>query len=102
MAKAGWSLEQLRARASDSLVHYGGGVDEGQFAKLLDLLRYVDGDYNDRATFEKPGQTSVGMRFVIVSGTPVIRDGELVRAAMPGRAIRREVRARAAISSTAM
>jgi len=50
VAKAGWNLEQLRARARDSLVHYG-GVDEAQFAKLLALLRYVDGDYNDPATF---------------------------------------------------
>ena len=51
VAKAGWNLEQLRARARDSLVHYGGGVDEAQFAKLLALLRNVDGDYNDPATF---------------------------------------------------
>jgi len=51
VAKAGWNLEQLRARARDSLVHYGGGVDEAQFARLLALLRYVDGDYNDPATF---------------------------------------------------
>jgi glucose-6-phosphate 1-dehydrogenase len=52
VAKAGWGLEQLRGRARASLEEHGGGVDEDAFAKLLTLLRYVDGDYNDSATFE--------------------------------------------------
>src|SRR5262245_65238679 len=51
VAKAGWTLEQLRARARDSIATHGGGVDEAQFAKLVALLRYVDGDYHDPATF---------------------------------------------------
>jgi len=45
----------------------------------------------DRATFEKPAQTSVGMRLVIVNGTVVVQDGELIRTAMPGRPVRRDV-----------
>ena len=51
VAKAGWTVEQLRDRARDSLTKFGGGVDEAAFKKLLELLRYVDGDYNDDATF---------------------------------------------------
>ena len=51
VAKQGWNLDQLRARARDSLEKHGGGVDEAAFAKLLTLLRYVDGDYADAATF---------------------------------------------------
>jgi glucose-6-phosphate 1-dehydrogenase len=51
VAKQGWNLDQLRARARDSLEKHGGGVDEVAFAKLLTLLRYVDGDYADLATF---------------------------------------------------
>jgi len=51
VAKAGWTIEQLRERARDSLTHFGGGVNEADFAKLAKLLRYVDGDYNDPATF---------------------------------------------------
>jgi glucose-6-phosphate 1-dehydrogenase len=51
VAKAGWGLEQLVARARDSLDQHGGGVDPVAFAKLSALLRYVDGDYNDPATF---------------------------------------------------
>jgi len=51
VAKAGWNLEQLRARAKDSLEKHG-GLDPAAFEKLSGLLRYVDGDYQDPATFE--------------------------------------------------
>jgi glucose-6-phosphate 1-dehydrogenase len=50
VAKAGWNLDQLRARAKDSLEKHG-GVDPEAFAKLNAQLRYVDGDYQDPATF---------------------------------------------------
>src|SRR5271169_1610841 len=50
VAKAGWNLEQLRARAQDSLEKHG-GIDRPAFDKLSGLLRYVDGDYKDLATF---------------------------------------------------
>lgn len=50
VAKAGWSLDQLRRRAKDSLEKHG-GVDSSAFEKLIGLLRYVDGDYQDPATF---------------------------------------------------
>ena len=51
VAKAGWNLDQLRARAKDSLEKHG-GLDAGAFGKLSALLRYVDGDYQDPATFQ--------------------------------------------------
>ena len=51
VAKAGWTLDQLRARAQESVEKYG-GLDRAAFAKLVGLLRYVDGDYRDPATFE--------------------------------------------------
>jgi len=51
VAKDGWNLEQLRARAKDSVEKYG-GLDPAAFEKLSGLLRYVDGDYKDPATFE--------------------------------------------------
>ena len=50
VAKAGWNLEQLRQRAHDSLEKHG-GVDPAAFEKLSSVLRYVDGDYQDPATF---------------------------------------------------
>ena len=51
VAKAGWNLEQLRARARDSLEKHG-SLDAAAFDKLSGLLRYVDGDYNDPGTFQ--------------------------------------------------
>jgi glucose-6-phosphate 1-dehydrogenase len=50
VAKAGWTLDQLRARARESLERHG-GLDPAAFEKLMSLLRYVDGDYADAATF---------------------------------------------------
>jgi glucose-6-phosphate 1-dehydrogenase len=50
VAKEGWNLDQLRARAADSIEKHG-GVDRAAFEKLSSLLRYVDGDYGDPATF---------------------------------------------------
>src|SRR6202030_2416614 len=55
VAKAGWTLEQLRERARDSLEKHG-GVDKAAFSKLMELLNYIDGDYRDPATFTKLGQ----------------------------------------------
>ncbi|MGO9940010.1 MAG: glucose-6-phosphate dehydrogenase [Terracidiphilus sp.] len=50
VAKAGWNLDQFRARAKDSLEKHG-GLDHAAFEKLIGLLGYVDGDYQDPATF---------------------------------------------------
>src|ERR1700678_3344189 len=52
VAKDGGDVERLRARAQDSLKEHGGGVDPAAFDKLSRLLRYVDGEYTDPATFE--------------------------------------------------
>jgi len=52
MARAGWTLDKLRARARAS-VENGGDFDPGCFEKLAAQLRYVDGDYTDSATFVK-------------------------------------------------
>jgi glucose-6-phosphate 1-dehydrogenase len=53
VAKAGWNLDQLRERARDGIKQFGGGVDEKAFDKLVSLLNYIDGDYEDPATFTK-------------------------------------------------
>ena len=50
VAKAGWTVDQLKARAKDSLEKHG-GLDNDAWNKLSGLLRYVDGDYADPATF---------------------------------------------------
>jgi glucose-6-phosphate 1-dehydrogenase len=50
VAKSDWNIDQFRARAKDSLEKHG-GLDRAAFDKLVGLLRYVDGDYKDPATF---------------------------------------------------
>ena len=55
VAKAGWNLDQLKARAKDSLEKHG-GLDPAAWQKLEGLLRYVDGDYADAATFAQVKQ----------------------------------------------
>jgi len=50
VAKASWDLDRLRARARDSVAEHG-GLDPAAFDRLAGLLRYVDGDYHDPATF---------------------------------------------------
>ena len=51
VAKSGWTIDRLRQRARDSLEKHG-GVNPAAFDELCRLLRYVDGDYNDPATFQ--------------------------------------------------
>ncbi len=51
VARAGWTIEQFRAHARESLEKHG-GVDEAAFAKFCGLLRCVHGDYDNRATFD--------------------------------------------------
>lgn len=51
VAKAGWDLDRLKARARDGLEKHG-GIDEAAFTTLCGLLRYVDGDYKAPATFQ--------------------------------------------------
>ncbi len=43
----------------------------------------------DRATYERPKQAPEGIPFVLVNGTPVVRNGNVVPNVMPGVAIRR-------------
>ena len=50
VAKAGWTLDDFRKRARSSVEEHG-GLDTAAFDKLLSLLHYVDGDYNDLSTF---------------------------------------------------
>jgi glucose-6-phosphate 1-dehydrogenase len=51
VSRAGWNLDQLKARARESVERHG-GIDPVAFEKLASLLRYVDGDYNDAPTFQ--------------------------------------------------
>jgi glucose-6-phosphate 1-dehydrogenase len=52
VAKSGWTLEQLKKRAQDSVEH-DGGLDPAAFAKLTGARKYIDGDYTDPGTFRQ-------------------------------------------------
>ena len=56
VAKSGWKVDDLKARAKASIESHG-GADPAKLARLLGLLRYVDGDYGDPQTFAKLKQT---------------------------------------------
>jgi glucose-6-phosphate 1-dehydrogenase len=51
VAKEDWKLEQLHARAKESLEEHG-GIDPAAFGRMVQLLRYVGGDYENPATFD--------------------------------------------------
>ena len=50
VAKSGWTIDQLRARAQESVENHG-GIDRDAFADLMRSLTYIDGDYGEAATF---------------------------------------------------
>ena len=51
VAKSGWTLDQLKKRAADSVKAHGGDINSDTFKTLSSLLRYVDGDYADPKVF---------------------------------------------------
>jgi len=56
-----------------------------------DIVVFDLATIQDRATFVAPSRLSQGMRHVVVNGEPIIRDGERIADARPGRPIRRPV-----------
>ncbi|MFQ5926737.1 MAG: amidohydrolase family protein [Terriglobia bacterium] len=61
-----------------------GLLREGMYA---DVVVFDPDTIADRATFENPHQLSVGMRYVFVNGTAVVRDAQHT-GAKPGRIVR--------------
>jgi N-acyl-D-aspartate/D-glutamate deacylase len=62
-----------------------GRVQEGAEA---DLVVFDPEKIQDRATFTAPKETSIGVRYLLVGGVPVIAEGNLVESMFPGRAIK--------------
>ena len=73
------ALPAQRMRLADR-----GVLKQGMWA---DVVVFNPDSVTDRATFEKPNQLSVGMRWVLVNGVPVIADGKATEA-LPGRVVR--------------
>jgi len=51
VARAGWGLPRLLERIRDSLERSADGLDAAAYARLVEILRYVDGDYREPGTF---------------------------------------------------
>jgi glucose-6-phosphate 1-dehydrogenase len=51
VALAGWKLDQLAKRVQESLEAFVPSREEDCVGRLIDLLRYVDGDYREAKTF---------------------------------------------------
>src|SRR5207253_777594 len=73
VARQGWNAAQLAARVRESLKAFVPAAEEAVVARLTGLLRYVDGEYHERATFDalrqalgeaqRPLQTFLYFRF---------------------------------------
>jgi N-acyl-D-amino-acid deacylase len=61
-----------------------GELREGMYA---DIMLFDPDTILDRATYERPHQLSVGVRYVLVNGVPVVDDGR-VTGAKPGMLVR--------------
>jgi N-acyl-D-aspartate/D-glutamate deacylase len=61
-----------------------GRIQEGADA---DIVVFDPETVEDRATYSRPAEPSVGYRFVLVAGTPVVQDGKVVENVAPGRAL---------------
>ena len=61
VAKEGWAIDQLRDRARKSIEEHG-AIDKAAFARLMELLQYIDSDYGDPDTFRRLRQALGGAR----------------------------------------
>ncbi len=53
-----------------------------------DLTIFDPQTISDRSTFQEPAKYAEGIKFVIVNGVVIVRDGELQTGVYPGRAVR--------------
>jgi N-acyl-D-aspartate/D-glutamate deacylase len=69
----------------------GGAARKGTLAAGADadVVVFEPDVFRDQATYEASTRPSVGVRHLLVSGAPVIRDGALRLDARPGRPVRK-------------
>src|SRR5262252_1035116 len=71
VAKSGWGLEQFRDYAAASLKLNNMDPSSPAAAKMLGLLRYVDGDLGDEGTYQAmSGQIGAGQRVLYYLEVP--------------------------------
>jgi N-acyl-D-aspartate/D-glutamate deacylase len=69
---------------STPAARHKGRLQEGADA---DIVVFDAKTITDRATFEKPMEPSVGVRYLVVGGTVVVDEGKIVPIVFPGRAL---------------
>src|SRR5690242_21422984 len=71
VAKSGWGLDQFRDYAAASLKLNGMDPTNPAAVKMLSLLRYVDGDLGDDATYEAMSdQVGAGQQILFYMEVP--------------------------------
>jgi dihydroorotase/N-acyl-D-amino-acid deacylase len=79
------AVRKMTSAVADRLsIRDRGELREGMYA---DVMVFDPKTVIDRATYEKPHQLSVGMKYVIVNGVAVVSDGK-VTGAKPGKVVR--------------
>jgi glucose-6-phosphate 1-dehydrogenase len=88
VAKSGWGLEQFRDYATASLKLNGMDPADPAAVKMLSLLRYVDGDLGDEATYQAMSdQVGAGQQILYYMEVPAQLFGRIAEGiATAGRA----------------
>ena len=80
VAKSGWGLEQFRDYATASLKLNGMDPSDPAAVKMLSLLRYVDGDLGDDATYKAMSdQVGAGQKVLFYLEVPPVLFGRIAQ-----------------------
>jgi N-acyl-D-aspartate/D-glutamate deacylase len=89
------AIEKMSLMPARRLEKYVPGMqDKGRIrvGADADLVVFDTAHVRDRSTYENAAQYSEGMRFVLVNGVEVVKEGALAEGTMPGRAVRRSAK----------
>jgi N-acyl-D-aspartate/D-glutamate deacylase len=88
LAEALGKCSLLPARLLESGVPAMRGKGRLRPGSDADVVVFDPATVSDRASYARSTRPSAGIRHVLVNGTPVVRDGEIVPGALPGRPVR--------------
>jgi N-acyl-D-aspartate/D-glutamate deacylase len=57
-----------------------------------DVVVFDPQTVSDRSTYQHPAEPSIGFKYVLVGGVPVVRDGRFDESVKPGKPIRAMIR----------
>ena len=62
-------------------------VEGAEVADDADIVVFEAAKISDRSSFEKPMEPSVGVRYLVVGGSVVVEEGQIVADVFPGKPI---------------